>query len=235
MRNILLGIASFLMAFTVALWFFFPYQTFIDNIMKTIGANMKTDIKYESVQSGLFSTDYSGVKAGEREIGDISFSHSPLKLMQGQLGVTVRGAYDADAVVSRNYADFDVRTSGKSLDFITEPVKLNGGVHVKGTFDIVNDSADVTAELEKVTMKSPVGEMDFNNVTADVKSHNSTLDILSLRSDDKMGLDMQGTVHLDSDFITKSPVSLSGTMKMFGSKKHISLRGTMSNLHPEIN
>lgn len=223
--------AVFLAGFTAALWLFFPYSILIDNIIRTAEKNMHMDIGYRSTHSGVFSTDYIGVRLNSTDIGDVSISHSPLKLFTGRVGVTVKGIYATEAVLSKSTAVFDMETTGKALSFIKEPASLEGTVRIKGTIDQATGKSDISGEFEKMIMPTPLGQMVFTDVSADVTSENGVITVHSLTSAGKNELNLTGTVRLRKK-PSDSDVDLKGSIRFMGRKQRLTLRGNAGNLHP---
>lgn len=234
MNRILISAGIFILAFAAALWAFFPFGSYIENTAAKSAKNMGMRLKYESVDSGMFSTKLTGVSINENEIGDFTFHHTPLTLLTGSMSVDVKGIYTAQAKISDSNMEFDVTTSGSALDFIKEPVVLQGNVNVKGDIDIKSDTSKVTVNADKMLMKTPLGEMPFENISTDVETKGKMININHLRSSDKNEMDMKGTIRLNKLNIVNSDVDLSGTIKFAGQKQNISIRGEVRNLHPVL-
>ncbi|WP_303852444.1 hypothetical protein [Seleniivibrio woodruffii] len=232
MNKILISFGIFILAFTAALWAFFPFGSYIENTASKSAKNMGFRLKYAGVESGMFSTELTGVTINENEIGDFTFHHTPLTLFTGNMSIDVKGIYTAQAKISDSDMEFDVTTSGSALDFIKEPVSLHGNVNVKGNIDIKSDTSKISVNADKMLMKTPLGEMPFENISTDVETKGKIITINHLRSSDKNELDMKGSIRLNRLNIVNSDVDLSGTIKFAGQKQNISIRGEVRNLHP---
>lgn len=231
MSRFLSAAAVFLAGFTAALWLFFPYQILIGSIIDKTEKNMRIDIDYRTCTSGIMSTEYTDVTLNGREIGDVSISHSPLKLFTGRIGVTVRGIYSTEAVLSRTSAVFEMETTGKALDFVKEPVFLEGNVQINGVINQISGTSEITALFDRMVMKSPIGEMRFENVAADVAAENGRIKVKSLKSEDRNELNLSGILILKSR-PSDSYADLKGSIRFLGKKKNLTLRGSADNLHP---
>ena len=131
--------------------------------------------------------------------------------------------------------EFDVTASGKALDFIKEPVSLAGNVNIKGSIDIKHDTSQLRAQADKMLMSTPLGELEFENVSTDVDTKGKMVTINHIRSDDKNELNMKGSIKLNRLLIEKSDVSLNGSIKLMGQKRSLTIAGNVSNLHPILN
>ncbi len=236
MNKALIAAAVFLASFTASLWLFMPYQAFIDRIISNTQKNTGMTFKAQEVSERMFSTEYFGVTIDGREIGDISFGHNPLMLMRKKTTVRSKGIYNADAVVSTDSVKFTLETSGQALDFIREPIRMEGRVHLEGFLSTGNEISKVYAEVEKAVMPSPLGDIEFENVTAVVEAESGILKILSLKAEpSKPGgteLEMKGRIVLNKKNPSASEIDLQGHAGVLGIRKKLSVKGRMDNLHP---
>ncbi|MCD8554933.1 hypothetical protein [Seleniivibrio sp.] len=234
MNRILISVGVFILVFAASLWIFFPFGSYIETMAAQSAKNMGLRMKYEGMSSGIFSTELTGVSINDKEIGDFTFHHTPLTLLTKHMSIDVKGIYNAKAKISDSDMEFDVTTSGAALDFIKEPVSLKGNVNLKGKIDTKTDVSQITANVDKMLLKTPLGEMPFENITTDIEAKGKIITINKLRSDDKTELNMQGRVRLNKLNIVNSNVDLQGTIKLAGQKQTISIRGDVDNLHPML-
>ncbi|MGE4318662.1 MAG: hypothetical protein AB7E96_07115 [Deferribacterales bacterium] len=232
MNKALIAAAVFLASFTASLWLFMPYQAFIDRIISNTQKNTGMTFKAQEVSERMFSTEYFGVTIDGREIGDISFGHNPLMLIRKKTTVRSKGIFNADAVVSTDSVKFTLETSGQALDFIREPIRMEGRVRLEGFLSAGKEKSKVFAGMEKAVMPSPLGDIEFENVTAVVEADGSVLNIISLKADGKTELDMQGRITLNKKNPASSEIDLHGYAGMLGFRKKLTVKGRMDNLHP---
>jgi hypothetical protein len=234
MNRILISAGVFILVFAAALWIFFPFGIYIEGAAIKAAKNMGMPLKYESMRSGMLSTQLTGVSLGSNEIGDVTFHHTPLTLFTGSMTVDVKGIYNAQAKISDSAMEFDVTTSGKALDFIKEPVSLDGDVNIKGTINIKENTSAIQATASKMVMQTPLGEMPFENVSTDIETKGKVVTIKHLRSGDKNELDMTGNIKINKLNITKTSVNISGSIKFAGQKQNLTISGKVGNLHPVL-
>ncbi|MGE4466027.1 hypothetical protein [Sphaerochaeta sp.] len=232
MNRILVSVGIFILVFTASLWIFFPFGSYIETMASQSAKNMGLRMKYEGMSSGMFSTKLTSISINDSEIGDFTFHHTPLTLLTRHMSVDVKGIYNAKAKISDSDMEFDVTTSGAALDFIKEPVSLKGNVNLKGKIDTKTDTSQITAIVDKMLLKTPLGEMPFENITADIEAKGKTITINRLRSNDKTELDMRGKIRLNKLNIVNSEVDLAGSIKLAGQKQSITIKGKIDNLHP---
>ena len=85
MGRILTAAGIFILVFATSLWAFFPFGSFVESTAANSAKNMGLNLKYESVQPGIFSTSLTGVIINNREIGDFTFHHTPFTLLKRSL------------------------------------------------------------------------------------------------------------------------------------------------------
>ncbi|TCK62393.1 hypothetical protein [Seleniivibrio woodruffii] len=235
MNRILIAVGIFILVFTTSLWAFFPFGPFVESTVSKSAKNMGMKIKYDGADSGIFSTTLKDVQLNGREIGDFTLRHTPMTIFTRSMKVSVKGIYNAEAEISEDLMEFDVTTSGRALDFIKEPVSLNGNVRIQGKIDIKGDSSRIKAQADKMLLETPLGEMTFENVSADIESAKSRVTINSIKSDDRNELNMKGTIRLKRIHMPDSEVALNGSIKLAGQRKSLSINGKIDNLHPVLN
>ena len=233
-RKILLSIVTFLIVFITTIWLSLPYENIAVKAIKTIEKTAKIDLEYEQLKSGPLSTQLNALEAKEIPLGKLTLYHGPLSLISGNIGYELSGTINAEGKLSAKNITLVGDISSGIINNLTDQLKVTGDIKADIGFNPQENSSEVSAEAGKIGIKTPMGMMDFENITLEINSIGRRVNIKRLTSDDAMALNLSGTIIINGKAPERSSVNINGTFDLAGQKKKIVLNGRADRLTPSI-
>jgi len=229
-RQIALSASLFASVFITALWLSLPYGHFAEKALSRI----RSDISYSSISSSPLSTEIRGLEIEKLPIGDVEIGYSPARLVTKSISFKSAGMIEGSGRLSMKSVSANITVSGGLIKQLTDQVDFKKPLVISVEGSPIDSFADITAESKELTLKSPIGNLDFKDVRAEINVNGNRINIKSLTSGDETKLSLSGDIILNRNRPESSQTNLRGTLDFLGETKEITLKGRLNNLQPSL-
>jgi hypothetical protein len=233
-QKVFAALAVFIITFLTVVLATLPYENYAVKALNRAKKQSGLKISYDSIKAGAFGADIEGLQVQNLPIGHVAVGYTPLSLITRSTDITSSGAVNGVLEISGAETSYKAEISSGLLQNISEEFSVSGSVAVEGTGNTKKQTADISALLDKITVKTPLGPLDFEKVSADIRVEGNDINIRKLTSDDSMALNLTGSIKVNSKNSAMSVIFIKGTANILGASKEIILQGTPSKLTPSI-
>jgi len=233
-KQIIYGSIAFVSAFIILFLLFLPYDNLAAMGIAAIQKETKTNIRYSSISSGIFSTKLEDLEINEIPVGKVRIGYSPLSILTKSISLESTGAVNANIDFSPSDYEFDLNINSAIVNLLSDKAEFGGKITAVGTGSADDQTASGAVHLDKATIETPIGKLDFEKIDAEIDVKGNTVTIKKLTSKDVMALNLSGTINVNKKNFNLSLVNINGTVNVIGSEKKLTLKGRLNNLKPSI-
>jgi len=238
MKKYILYFITFIIIFIITFILLFPYNTLSKYLLnKYIFLKYKNIVSYQNIDSNIERTKITNIHLYIDDkpfnIKSIIINHNPIKLCQKEISIYVN-PLKLILFLKKDDQQILYRANWR-LDTLTHYMKdkiINGLIHINGNFNYVNKIGIIHLNSNNLSLKDKTLNLNLKHIVGNISINRNKVTIKELSAQGSPRLDIKGSIILNSNYISMSPINIRIKVSYPYMTKYITISGTLYN--PQI-